>query len=45
MYLCNHKIFDHEIQQAQLLEMYHYAGFRNGNGKIGYGINTNHILQ
>ena len=44
MYLCIYKINDHEIGQAQLLEMCRHAGFRNGNGKAIDGINTNNSL-
>jgi len=40
MYLCLYKINEHEIQQAQLLEMHRNAGFRNGNGKAIDGINS-----
>lgn len=38
MYLYNHKINKHEIQQAQLLEMCCHACLSSGNGKGADGI-------
>lgn len=40
MYLYIHKINEHEIQQAQLLEMHRNADFRNGSGKGIDGIDS-----
>lgn len=38
MYFYIHKIYKHENEQAQLLEVCSNAGFRSGNGKCFQGL-------
>lgn len=40
MYFYIHKISNNENEQAQLLEMCGYAGFRSGNGGFSIDIYT-----
>jgi len=43
MYFYIHKIFRHENEQAQLLEVSSYAGLPFGNGNCFQGLTVNDI--